>query len=343
MRLFEIQSPRAGEKLPLAHDLDWAHTELIRLGKQGKDQYNQYLTLDDPSAEQRQQFDQSRKELRQSQRELEDLIDAASKSHSLDQMPQAQLIWNTVRTRCADFLDICVHSKQMLYRGMAGSAQPALHGFSHQQRTPKDSDPAASAVFDYALKLVGMQAVRSNSIFVSANKFQSGGYGQPYMIFPVDGGYHYTYTTEKDLVLEPAQIVDMLDTLKLEKLYNAIKTVINTTDDPSTQSELSLLTSRYDLISDFARKLYKTELDWSKIVVPASLRSVINPASLNWRNYVDTNKFEAKYHPSNTDLESAMTKHIEIYVSGEYYALHDRLWGKFVRHELGIQEPTVVW
>lgn len=345
MRLFEIQTPRAGEKIPLAHDLDWAHTELAAVRKQKSEMDDAYWQLSSPDQAQFDEHSRKMREINQKQRELEDMISQVGQTGSLEQMPQAQQIWRTIETRCADFLRVCEHSQQLLYRGLKGSPRPAFHGFSHVGRNPKDSDPATSAVFDHALEMAGMHAVRSNSIFVSSNKFQASGYGYPYIIFPVDHKYHYTHTAEKDLVLEPAQIVDMLDTIRLEKLYNAIQTVLNTTDDPHTREELSLLAARHGLISDFARKLYTYahRLDWNKIQIPATLRSQINPASLDWSNYMDLSKFEAKYHPSNTNLESAMTKHIEIYISGEYYALHDRLWGKFVRQALNIQESTIVW
>jgi hypothetical protein len=78
----------------------------------------------------------------------------------------------------------------------------AFSGRTRQDRLPRNSDPELTAKFDDYLRELNFKALRSNSIFVSTDLDQADIYGDVYLIFPKDNQFHYTYTKEKDIILD---------------------------------------------------------------------------------------------------------------------------------------------
>jgi hypothetical protein len=92
------------------------------------------------------------------------------------------------------------NTQKVLYRGSRKS-QDAFIGRPWTGRKPTHSNSEFSDLYDQALSMYGAKALRSNSLFVTADPDLAAGFGNVlHIIFPMDG-FHYTWSTvEKDIV-----------------------------------------------------------------------------------------------------------------------------------------------
>ena len=111
-------------------------------------------------------------------------------------------LWDkAIAPNCSESISACKNGGRFMYRGFS-SAQPVVRGRSWNDREPVDSDYELSIRFDKMLKALGFKALRSNSIFVTSSLKTASYFGTSYIIFPVNG-FNYTYTSFKDLSLNP--------------------------------------------------------------------------------------------------------------------------------------------
>lgn len=136
--------------------------------------------------------------------------------HSGDH-PQALSWLDKIDQECGLFVKLCQHMHVWLYSGMRGNyAANAIEGKSRLYRKPTDSSPTLSNQFDEYLTHLGISAIRSNSLFTTTDAEQADSYGPLFIVFPKDHKYTFSYTTQKDLVLDTsnAHYLENLETFE---------------------------------------------------------------------------------------------------------------------------------
>lgn len=142
--------------------------------------------------------------------------------HASDQSPQAESWLDKIEQECGQFLKICQHLQVFLMSGMAHYEVSALVGTRIMNKPPKDSDPTLSRQFNEYLTQMGITALRSNSLYTTTDFDQADTYGAVFLIFPKDNKYTFSYTVEKDIVLDSSNAYK-LESLETFKAYFAPK------------------------------------------------------------------------------------------------------------------------
>lgn len=103
-----------------------------------------------------------------------------------------------IEKNCSEYLAaVRAANGNLLFRGQDDASQPLFVAYPRADREPKDSDPEAQKLLDNYLSLCGFKALRSNSIFTSADRDQASNYGDVFAIFPKNG-FSFTWSTKHD-------------------------------------------------------------------------------------------------------------------------------------------------
>jgi hypothetical protein len=94
---------------------------------------------------------------------------------------------------CSNVISGMREAKKFLYRGIKNQTSAVFIGKSRKDRQPMSSTSEFHANINMAFVAAGLKANRSNSIFCTSNLADSAGYGESYMIFPVNG-FHFTWS-----------------------------------------------------------------------------------------------------------------------------------------------------
>lgn len=208
---------------------------------------------------------------------------------------------------------------RFMFRGIKGQNSDAIYGKPFTKRRPKDSPKTADMLFNLAMKEAGFEARRDNSSFVSGNDSHAGGYGNLYIMFPVDG-FSFTWSKKHDDLVLPDNFV---------KANMVNKPVVS-----KIKKELEKLDSKvlYKLKWDY--NMYMPGV-WSAdtaVENMSGMREAINDGVLPEEfselidqalNVENVKKVIDSYQLTDTDLASAILSDHEIYVSGPYYAIKD--------------------
>jgi hypothetical protein len=217
-------------------------------------------------------------------------------------------IWLRILSkRCTEAIDAYRSARKLLYRGMKTEI-PWFRAASHQTRRPKDSSRRISEVFDELLYANGMKALRSNSIFATSSFEDAAEFGLVYAILPVDG-FKFTYTKEKDIVLETwSQVIDQETMRKLDYAYEEAMTAKE--DEPYKlpygQDWITADHRNYDVATALDRLKQISTNPWVQ--------------SLEEDDLFNIDEFRKRYAPSNHLLEHAIDHGREVMISGQYYA-----------------------
>lgn len=240
--------------------------------------------------------------------------------------------WNkTLAPNCSEILQVYKTSKLVLFRGTYRDDSAAFVGRSLENREPVDSSRVAQQLYDTALKELGITALRSNSIFTSANYDQATSYGSPYVIFPING-FAFSYTKIRDLVLDsPDSVIDpaVISTIGKIILKNKL--------DPSDFDLYKHWSGKKFEIDgyDFQLAEFLSKLKTHKVLGKDPFIKSLTPVSL-----VNVAKFKKKYDPSNTNLSKALKAKVEVCISGTYYALSVEKYGRLIEAQLGFKLKT---
>ena len=206
---------------------------------------------------------------------------------------------------------------KFLFRGIKGQSSDALYGKPFLDRKPKDSPRAADMIFNLAMKEAGFDARRNNSSFVSGSDSHAGGYGNLYIMFPVDG-FSFTWSKKHDDLVLPSDFVkaSMVNKSAVTQLKKALDTL-----DSDTKENLSW---EYDVVNF---KTWTAELAMQNVVgikraiAANKLPDTFGPLADAVINMEAAKKSIDSYQLTDTDLASAILSNHEIYVSGPYYAI----------------------
>jgi hypothetical protein len=256
----------------------------------------------------------------------------------LKKVPPDVAVWlDRIQKDCVQYLQEVRKAKKWLYRGTSGPN--AFVAKSWLTRQPKDSNREAQILFDQMLAQLGFVALRGNSIFTTSDFWHTKEFGdKTYVIFPVDGASHYTYTNQADLVLDSVSDVG-LDYNASQQLKKELV--------PYVQAELDKLGNKKPSVAlkDLMYYAASTWASWegTAIRLKAYVKKVpthgipakfTDPATT--LNMITTDGFVKKWEPKQTELAQGLKKEREVYVSGVYYALDAEVYGDFIAAKFGV-------
>lgn len=265
--------------------------------------------------------------LKEVESKLKDKIEELKKTAKIIPEPVKKLFAH-IQQNCSNYLKDVKKGKKFLYRGTNGP--DAYVAKSWDDRKPRDSNKAGQQLFDSLLAQQGFVALRGNSIFTTPYQSKASSFGKLYVIFPVDGQSHFTYTNQIDLTIDHVYQIPVDRKLaepwmkkflawlkiKLKELKAAKK------EDYDVQNTLEFLT--YILkdpnMDSSSYGIYYILVDnkksWLEKGAPPELMQV------KYTSLVSVESFNKEYNPSQTNLPKAMKDNVEVYVSGTYYALN---------------------
>lgn len=262
-------------------------------------------------------------ELDDVQREIADINDEIHEVAQQIVGPHSAL-WHQITTECSQALEAIKNTGHWIMRGVKGSPGIMFQGASRLVRNPRDSDIKTSIMFNHCLTELGFKARRDNSIFVTAYRPQASEFGPVYLIFPKNG-FDYTYANQGDMTLNESDMKYMYDTKLLDKLQQYLKTLQS---DPKTSLQADI--SRAG--NAVGNALFYWIMTFSTQEVAQFEKET--GVNLDWRKYIDLEKFQRKYKPANRDLEYALMASMEIYVRGEYIALQKSVFDAAVSAQI---------
>lgn len=206
------------------------------------------------------------------------------------------------------------NKQKFLYRGIRAS-DDALYGKPFEARKPKDSNADLHELVNGTIKDLGLEANRENAMFVTGDRGQAGGYGNSlYVMFPVDG-FKFTWSkTTKDLVLDTAKKISMVDKNIISQIRSEIKKAKNASANPETfpiRDPDELFYSGYDYDSNIA----SIKLAVENGQVPENVGELLN-------ELLTTNSIQAHFEFTDKDLFDAIVSEKEIYIKSPYYAVN---------------------
>lgn len=95
---------------------------------------------------------------------------------------------------CSEFLTVsrARENNRFLFRGFKSARPDFFAGRAYNERKPRDTVPKMQEAVDEWLSRNGFSALRSNSIFTTADPIVAKKYGNVYAVFPKNG-FHYTW------------------------------------------------------------------------------------------------------------------------------------------------------
>lgn len=196
MRINEIQLSNTEYKTKIQTELDDLEKQKFKLKAEYTKVANDWFWADKNSQD-KQKFNKQMHDINQQLFQLHDTM-----LKVMAQQPfKAGEILKTIEQECSTILALNKKTQKFLLSGMTDRGA-AFSGVTKTNRKPKDSDPELTAKFDDYLRELNFKALRSNSIFVSTDLDQADMYGDVYLIFPKNNQFHYTYTKQKDIVLD---------------------------------------------------------------------------------------------------------------------------------------------
>lgn len=223
-----------------------------------------------------------------------------------------------IKPNCGDILRILRGSGALLYRGIKINPTNGIifRGKSWEDRRPMDSQSKVTNKFNDMLKACGMTATRSNSIFVSSSKNKSTTYGEPYIIFPIDG-FEYTTTTKHDIILR--SWLDLLSEEEVERIGTIYQMYYSRA---ASDSEIRTRFSSF-LSSMIYRQADRSDAEEGIALLKRLIPDVNYIQELDTKNLITLDNFKERYQPSNSDMSSYLGEAHEILICGQYYALRE--------------------
>jgi hypothetical protein len=285
-----------------------------------------------------------------------------------EKQPISVDVLTNIFNECSDAVSAMKATSSLLYRGLLNTEIDAFYGKSRKYRRPLDLKPSIQEFFDNAMRSVGMEAVRSNSIFCSSDLDQAMGYGSTYIIFPKNGFKFSWSPIVRDLASKiGGYTIEELSTLgityqkvktRAREIEKTIKALINAAYDclklynGSLQHEPNAKAVRENLV------LFKNNIRWFEDAMGHELADTNIIAStadfLTKNNIIDVNPhlkdilslpllLKELNHLANADnpkevglglqftnkdFAKALESNKEIMISGEYYAFS---YGKYIK------------
>lgn len=258
-----------------------------------------------------------------------------------------------IETNCGQYLKEVKETKKFLYRGTTDFNDRTIYfmGNPRKNRRSRDTGENVQDAVDILMKLSGMSALRSNSIFCTSDYSTAHVYGDGYIIFPIDG-FSFSWSKANDWIIQPEDVIDCnIAFKKLERTLYLLWDKLRQIELPVSKSTTSdenilekIIDCWYDL--DVPDELYdKSILEFFNdamkdittsfilyfslvkkypeinIVSEKLLTKIKQLMILSVNTKLIANNFVKKYKLTNKDLSIAMKFKKEVCISGQYIAI----------------------
>jgi hypothetical protein len=244
-----------------------------------------------------------------------------------------------INKECSNYLKVFDETNIYLYRGRRNFEGSVIESESIENRQTLDSSEENTKVYDNTLKLLGIKALRSNSIFTTSKKIMAEGYGDVYVIIPKNTAVYSWSKKYRDLILDydHNELKSPVYSTKLKKL---IHKEIDRLDKNSYNMKLTPNERQYmcvlcDLLEITDMSIAPKLVNWIAKKVPDSPILAFTDEILVPK--VDINKFQKKYQVTDKDLPAALKSGHEVLIHGQYFAISIEDFRSFqaMRKQLG--------
>jgi len=259
---------------------------------------------------------------------ISEVIDDYSHQTTVDNVD-----WNWLMANTRQYRESVRAAGKWLLRGVKNKPD-AYQGRSRTDRIPEHSHMGPSLLFDYALAHhFHASALRLNSVFCTSNTANASMFGKLYVMFPLDR-FQYTYTTDEDMVLKNLDDTHLWREWKFDNWFEQVmqQAEQGKPDDAAWLSN-NIATYFQDPYTLFERWLPMHAGELTKMGISAQLVNV------HLDDFLSLDEFARYYQPKTTDLASALTDGVEVYIRGNYMALHLETYGEKIQEHFRIETP----
>lgn len=203
--------------------------------------------------------------------------------------------------------------EKFLYRGIKRSTDDALYGKPFTARKPKDSNVELHDLVNDTINTLGFDANRENAMFVSGDRSQASGYGNLYIMFPVDG-FTFTWSKNvKDLILDSGKRMEMIDKNVVNQIREIVRQVKSQSNEPEKFSidPDDLFYSGYNYQRD--KDILQNAVENGTL--PDEIKDLLD-------NILTADSIQSHFDFTDSDIFSAILSEKEIYIKGDYYAVN---------------------
>ena len=287
-------------------------------------------------------------------------------------------LYPVVAEHCGTYVKAMQETGRLLHRGFTNSehhGRECFIGQSRPDRRPMDSTEVAQRAFDACLVKLGVAALRSNSVFCSADRGVAGSYGLTYVVFPFDDAKFAWSKNNFDLIIKPEHLstimpftipTECIDELRgireaiRHALYAGIvdPKVDHNVDqylEGGLRQDMDLVKQRIDaMLSGRGRESWSDFIgnfpiwtpnwfSWTKIHIPAKIYGALR----DWRtksvkqmiydpHNINLQQFQKLYQIDTTNLPAALESDHAIWFTGKYVAFSAKLHSVELREKFNI-------
>jgi len=167
------------------------------------------------------------------------LEDALEELTYLESLPEGSLekLATKIKVECRDFYNAFKKCDKVLFRGYKYKHPPAFESMSPVNREPKDSDVNNTILFDKFAQELGIEALRSNSIFTISSECHARYYGILFVIYPKDTADFSWSESRREIILYLEHKAGFKDLKSFQEIYKLKKTDL----DAALKSEHEVL------------------------------------------------------------------------------------------------------
>jgi hypothetical protein len=235
-----------------------------------------------------------------------------------------------LKSECSEAIEAMQAAQKFLFRGIR-SHDNQFEGRSREDREPKDSSSVVSDLFDQMMRKLGVQALRSNSIFTTSSYGFASAYGSSVYILLPKNGFHFLSTNQRDLVLESkSQLADKEEIADLLQELDAWGHV-HVSDWQNTDLSYSIKSGNwtYALIKVNDEFAYNN----NRYNLPTRF-------NVDIQDFISPESVQKNFDPNTKNLEFAIASGNEVLIYGEYWALRSDVWGQILSQEWNIRYQT---
>lgn len=137
----------------------------------------------------------------------------ASNSESVQFIREIKNAMPFIERNCSKYLPT-MHNSGFLYRGFKtpfNAPHSVFYGYPRADRRARDSAPELQIAFDNALKEMGVEALRRNSVFCSGSKNFADEYGLTFIIIPCNDAKFAWSKKHHDIILDQYNFSKFMD------------------------------------------------------------------------------------------------------------------------------------
>jgi hypothetical protein len=269
--------------------------------------------------------------------------------------------FTTFLTNCSESIAAMREAKSFLYRGIKSTKGDIFLGRPRANRNAVDTKGSIQKEVDKFYTAAGFTALRSNSIFCCGDINTAISYGDPYIIFPING-FAFTWSPKIYDFYDYMQSKDINNPSDLYSNQDVLDTIRKSSDRIANKLDSIIIKRRFDDVGDelYYIKVWFNDISYEynpkeipKFLMKASKKcfdiekkykvdlktihayiSEIN--ELLKTTILTSDQVLSNLQYTDKDFAAALKSKKEIIVNGEYYAFtnnkyHKYLWDALIK------------